>query len=126
MDLINEMFRENPAKELTVASGRKYSQPRTHVVCKDGFTASIQASEYHYCDPRIDNAERYVTVEVGFPSEKVDEWMEYIDGGPDADPTETVYGYVPVYLVETALIEHGGIDYQAMKEKEIQDESTFS
>lgn len=124
MDLINEMFRENPAKEVS-ASGRIYSQPRTHVICKDGFTASIQASAFHYCNPRTDNAERYVTVEVGFPSEKVEEWMPYIDDN-GYEPTETVYGYVPVYLVEQTLMEHGGIDYQAMKKGEIQNESAIN
>ena len=29
------------------------------VVCKDGFTVSVQASSTAYCDPRKDTAERY-------------------------------------------------------------------
>ena len=34
------------------------------LVCKDGFEMSVQASNVHYCSPRIDNAEYYTTVEV--------------------------------------------------------------
>ena len=50
----------------------------------------------------------YTHVEVGFPSAKPEPWTDwetYSDGG---EPTETVYGYVPVEMV-TALVEsHGG------------------
>lgn len=38
------------------------------VVCNDGFTMSVQASQFHYCSPRVDLAESYDSVEVGFPS----------------------------------------------------------
>ena len=40
------------------------------VVCKDGFKMSVQANDSAYCSPRINNAERYTSVEIGFPSEK--------------------------------------------------------
>lgn len=30
-------------------------RPRVH--CADGFSVSVQASQYHYCRPRIDSAE---------------------------------------------------------------------
>ena len=37
------------------------------IVCKDGTTLSVQASEFHYCTPR-DNKGPYTHVEIGFPS----------------------------------------------------------
>ena len=38
------------------------------VVCADGFTMSVQASEFSYCSPRENSALKYNEVEVGFPS----------------------------------------------------------
>ena len=38
------------------------------VVCADGFSMSVQASETHYCSPREDGAEKYTAVEVGYPT----------------------------------------------------------
>ena len=38
------------------------------VVCADGFSMSVQASETHYCSPREDGAEKYTAVEVGYPN----------------------------------------------------------
>lgn len=79
------------------------------VVCKDGTTLSVQASKDHYSCPRNDEGP-YSHVEVGFPSVTPPEtWAEYMDGvwGTD-DRTDTVYGYVPVDLVEAFIEEHGG------------------
>ena len=39
------------------------------IVCKDGFTMSVQAHHGAYCSPRIDDAAKYTSVEVGFPSQ---------------------------------------------------------
>lgn len=80
-------------------------RPRPRIVCPDGFSLSVQASFYHYCTPRDDYGP-YYEVEVGFPSECVDEFMPYIDGIND-DPTKTVYGYVPIDLVAKVLQQHG-------------------
>jgi hypothetical protein len=77
------------------------------VVCADGFTMSVQANEGAYCSPRRDNAARYTEVEVGFPSEKEEMLMEYVED--HAKPTETVYAYVPVFLVSTVIAKHGGM-----------------
>lgn len=77
------------------------------VVCADGFKMSVQASEYNYCDPRISRAERYFSVEVGFPSEREALLMEWAE---DSDrPTETVYGYVPSERVGLVIAKHGGM-----------------
>ena len=45
--------------------------------CADGFNMSVQANEGAYCTPRIDFAENYTEVEVGFPSQKEDLLMEW-------------------------------------------------
>jgi len=78
----------------------------TRAVCKDGFSVSIQARSGSYCSPREDNAFPYNEVELGFPSGPVPELAEWKDGeGPDE---ATVYGYVPVDVVEKLIDSHGG------------------
>ena len=84
----------------------EYGPPTPRLVCEDGFTVSVQAGQHVYCSPRVQQGPWH-EVELGFPSERVDEWMEYIDGGPDDDPTNNVYGYVPIELVATVLDKHG-------------------
>jgi hypothetical protein len=77
------------------------------VVCADGFRMSVQASELHYCIPR-DSIGPYSAVEVGYPSERVEAFMPYIDGA-DSEATNTVYGYVPLSIVADAIDAHGGL-----------------
>jgi len=77
------------------------------IVCKDGFEMSVQASETHYCSPRINDAEKYSTVEVGFPSDLEPLLMEWADD--DDNPTGTVYGYVPATVISLVCVKHGGI-----------------
>jgi len=74
--------------------------------CADGLTFSAQASEYTYCSPR-ENIGPWVAVEIGFPSERVEEFMAYAES-PEK-PTETVYGWVPVEVVEAVVNAHGGL-----------------
>jgi hypothetical protein len=81
------------------------------VVCKDGFKMSVQASEYHYCSPR-DNRGPYTHVEVGFPSQRVEALMPYIED--ESDPTRTVYSHVPIEIIPQIIEDHGGIDFMAM------------
>lgn len=80
-----------------------------HVVCNDGFTMSVQASKSHYCTPRIDNASEYTHVEVGFSSEHVEEFEEYLDG--DRQMTDNVCGWVPLETVENVIDQHGGFSH---------------
>mgnify|MGYP003395945436 CR=1 FL=1 len=77
------------------------------IVCADGFTMSVQASEFHYCEPRHTDEPFYSAVEVGFPSEKQDELMEWAES-PD-NPTGTVYGWVPVEVINALVAKHGGM-----------------
>lgn len=87
----------------------EYVKPQfRRIVCKDGETLSVQASELHYSTPR-QNKGPYSEVEVGYPSVQPPEtWKEFCE---DWDkPTQTVYGYIPVNLVEEFIQAHGGID----------------
>tara|TARA_Y100001963_G_C6693378_1_gene405756 strand:- start:771 stop:1079 length:309 start_codon:yes stop_codon:yes gene_type:complete len=77
------------------------------VVCADGFSMSVQASESSYCEPRLNAQRKYNLVEVGFPSHREQllmPWAENID-----EPTDTVYGYVPVDIVTNVIVKHGGM-----------------
>lgn len=77
------------------------------VKCADGFSMSVQAHEGGYCSPRVDNAERYESVEIGYPSEVEPLIMEYCED--PATPTNTVYGYVPSHIVSLVIAKHGGM-----------------
>ena len=93
------------------------THPRPHIFCKDGFTVSIQASEFHYCSPRETLKDgNYNKVELGFPSEKEDLIINYAEE-PDC-PTKTVYGWVPTEIVDKVLAKHGGIDFYGWKAPE--------
>ena len=77
------------------------------IVCNDGTTLSVQASELHYSMPKQDNGP-YTHYEVGFPSEQPHEaMMEYAE---DKDsPLHTVYTYVPKHIVQEFINLHDGI-----------------
>lgn len=78
------------------------------VVCADGFSMSVQASSVHYCTPRADtDFANYTHWEVGYPSERVESLMSYVDG--DGSYHETVYGYVPTQVILDVIAAHGGI-----------------
>ena len=59
--------------------GIQENRPRLY--CNDGYSISVQASSFHYCRPRED----------------------------DSDYTKTVYGYVPIEIIEELINKHGGI-----------------
>lgn len=110
-----------------------FQKVRPRIACNDGFSVSVQASEFAYCNPRYtqwqnengwqvingnyysssdiprnfetDHFIPYESVELGYPS-KADELIyEYAEGD---DYTNTVYGYVPVKIVEQLIEKHGG------------------
>lgn len=80
-------------------------KPRT--VCKDGFSMSVQASEFHYCEPR-NNLGPYKSFEVGFPSEPEELLYPYMETYEDGDCTG-IYPRVPAQVVESIIIKHGGL-----------------
>lgn len=108
--MLNEYMRNNRVE--------KHKWLVKQIECNDGFTMSVQGSEYNYCSPRVNDAE-YTQVEVGFPSAKPLFFAEYAEGSGYNDEetgsveffdyTQTVYGYVPIELVEQEIIAHGGI-----------------
>ena len=84
------------------------------VVCADGFSMSVQANGGAYCSPCVENAERYDEVEIGFPNESeplILQYMEEFHRDPEErpDPTDSVYPYVPVSVVNLVLAKHGGM-----------------
>ena len=92
---VNEFFKEAGATR------------NKRVICADGFEMSVQAHQTAYCSPRMDNAEKYTSVEIGFPSARESLLMEFAE--EVNDPTGTVYGYVPVQTVTNVIVKHGGI-----------------
>ena len=83
-----------------------------YLICKDGFRMSVQASETHYSSPK-GFADKYSEVEIGYPSDMESLIMDYCED--DEKPCNTVYGYVPVELVDRVIEKHGGIDLDAIE-----------
>lgn len=95
---------------ITVTHERKRYANRPKIVCNDGFEMSVQGSTGHYCEPR-DNTEDYVSMEIGFPTEE--EELLFPLAEDDTNPTQTVYGWVPVGLIEQVIVKHEGINWSA-------------
>jgi hypothetical protein len=121
-----------------------YQKVRPRIICQDGYSVSVQASEHMYCEPRYtqwqnedgwnvingnnwlssdtpsnfetDHFTPYESVELGFPSEADDLIYEYAEGN---DYTSTVYGYVPVKIVEQLIEKHGG--FKEVDESNVKD-----
>ena len=93
MDKINEYLKEN------YREGR-YGNPEVtkRIMCKDGFSISVQANTYSYCTPRENKA---------WPYSEVDELIE--DLAEEIGTTETVYLCVPIEIVNQLIEKHGGI-----------------
>ena len=86
-----------------------YTKPIPRVICKDGFSMSVQANSIAYCYPRKDNAPFYFEFEICFPSEREELIMPFAEE-PDY-PTDTVYGYVDYKIVDEVIEKHGGLVY---------------
>ena len=80
------------------------------VMCKDGFNFSVQAANWKYCSPRSDVGP-YHEVEVGFPSQREELIMPWMEGSESsgADPTQSVYAWVPASTVMDVIRKHGGM-----------------
>lgn len=98
-----EKLKEDFKSPMARAGGFRQVQ---EILCADGLRLSVQASFTHYCAPR-DSVGPWTHVEVGYPSQSVPELLEYADE-PDY-PTGTVYGYVPVAVIEEIVEKHGGL-----------------
>lgn len=90
------------------------------IVCVDGFTMSVQASERNYCSPK-DDVGPYTEVEVGFPN-MYDLYLHEYAEDP-LRPTETVYGWVPQIIVQLCIDSHGGMVSGELPPRAITEES---
>lgn len=79
------------------------------ILLNDGNSLSIQASDGHYCSPRIDldDYSEYNQFEIGFPSCHIDEISDRQDGS--GDHTESVFGYVSKEVIEALIEARGGV-----------------
>lgn len=107
MDTVNEYLKRTLKTVNIKGTDYTYQNNRPHVECADGFKVSIQASRNHYCSPRVDGDIIYDEVELGYPNTEEPELLEYAED-PDRLKS-TVYGYVPVELVNKIIEKHGGI-----------------
>jgi len=102
----NEFLQKH--KKLEHYSGYTFRRLAPRMLLGDGVTLSVQVSHTHYCDPREDDAFIYMGAEIGYPSQDMGpEFSEYAEDAEN--PTQTVYGYVPVYLIDRYITAHGGI-----------------
>lgn len=83
---------------------------RPIIICNDGFSMSVQGSQYTYCEPKI-TTDWYESLEIGFPSDEEESIKDY-NGG------DNVYGYVPVNIIQAIIDNHRGIDvFETFKEE---------
>jgi hypothetical protein len=101
---LNAFFKEH--QKFEVYNGWKIRKTNPRITCADGFNLSVQARHTAYCEPRDDRGP-WVRVEVGFPSAEPEFIMDHCED-PE-NPTGTVYGYVPIELVEKLIDYHGGM-----------------
>ena len=110
---------ETKALEGHYESGVMLVARTPHVVCKDGFSMSVQANFSAYSNPRgVIYEGKYDSMEIGFPSapesliaEYAEDWE--IEGDDDPRLCGTVYGYVPVEVIDAVIEKHGGINEEA-------------
>ena len=87
------------------------------IVCKDGFSISIQVHNGNYC--ASENGTRqfgfnWLEVEWGYPTENIDAKKYNAElWDDDQDTTNTVGGYVDINLIDSLVEEHGGLDIDA-------------
>lgn len=77
----------------------------SRIHCADGFSFSVLATSGAYCTPSGVRGQ-WSTIEIGYPSAAPTLIMDYVEDY--AHPTDTVYAYVPVELVESLIDFHGG------------------
>ena len=108
---INEYLQKH--KKFIETGLYKFRQVTPRLECADGFNMSVHVGKNMYCQPRVEDAPVYSHCEVGFPSEKEEALMPYVDGNIDQDDGDggwqTVYAEVPVEVIDEIITKHGGI-----------------
>jgi hypothetical protein len=105
-DLNKYLMSQRDPNDIDTQDDRSFPLAK-RITCKDGFSLSVQATHGSYCRPRTNIADWYM-VEVGFPSAKPEFFADYAENHDK--PTDTVYGYVPIELVEKCIDFHGGME----------------
>ncbi len=105
----NKPYETTPEIEKLLPDVLEMNKTRPRVICKDGFSISVQAGWYMYSSPRK-RSDDYDEVELGFPSQEDKIIMPYAEDREK--PTETVYPYTPIKIVEKLIEKHGGIDVE--------------
>lgn len=101
-------FLDGKDRIIVVADNYEIKKSAPRLWMRDGTNLSIQASDMVYSSPRK-NCGPYSNVEAGYPSRELKQLMPYAED-PD-NPTATVYGYVPVEIIEEIISECGGIEW---------------
>ena len=119
---INEFIQKyRSVKEYNSAMQEMKISHNPYVVCKDGFTMSVQAGQSCYSVPK-DVADKYEEAEIGYPStpevliKQYAEIMDVEEASVEDDSwlCDTVYPYVPVNIIDKVIRKHGGIDEDAV------------
>ena len=92
--------------EYLILAPKTFGGVRAAVVCNSGLSLSVVAGKYCYCEPESETGP-WGTVEVGYPSRVVKELLPYAE--TRKTPLNTVYGYVPVGLLDEIIAKNGGI-----------------
>lgn len=103
------------ARTSTITSTMEIWEPIERLTAYDGWSVSVQANMFTYCQPRVNpnKTKAYTHVELGYPS-KVDRktidriLLPYVED-EGAGPTDTVYPYVPIEVAALLFYRHGGI-----------------
>jgi hypothetical protein len=101
-------------KKNMVSEGLNNKPQYKRIYFNNGGDISIQASSFHYCEPRDDQGP-YTEMELGYPSRGTkitNSLLKYAEdrhSGEDFDPYKTVYPYVPVSVIKELIDENGGI-----------------
>lgn len=102
MSVVNDyLFAHRP-----IDAGPFWIAPR--IECADGFSLSVQVHQGAYCSPRNGFGPDWYEAEIGFPSAAPSAAVMAYAEEPET-PTDTVYGYVPMHLIDALVEEHGGI-----------------
>ena len=104
MDIVNEYLKAH-----VVASRQELMVVSSPIVCNDGFVMSVQASDFHYCTPRLSNAYPYTHFEVGYPTPSEELFAGYQPVVCDDDEHPRIFGNVPLEVVLKVIEKHGGI-----------------
>lgn len=107
--VITKHFTQWMQEGTTDLSGTEYQQCR-RLVLANGVSLSIQASSSAYCYPRETLPySQYLEFEVGFPSTEIEALMPYCED-PEY-PTNTVYHYVPLEVLDKYMATNPVVDY---------------